>query len=224
MDRPFQPSDWVDLTLDTALYHTKTPILSSTNLKDNTPIPPPRRKKHNHTRSLTTKSNEPIYSSINRKTKNNYVKKKTDIDERKRTRDIYQHKVNGNGKIISCQIVSGWKSAERLSSHQKSPKIHNNRPKNVSTVSLPNYDELIVSENEIIDNEQDNSMDNGLQYITSPRKIIQINGINGDNKIVGSLDITESSKFETSTPIKEDCKEVLRIPVKVDGWFLHPDR
>ncbi|KAI4486038.1 hypothetical protein M0804_006527 [Polistes exclamans] len=100
VDRPFQPSDWVDvnlevpstpransvltnLTIDTNLYPpTTTPTsIRSNNLKDVTPVPPPRRKKRNRGRPLPPKpdeiadktmcnlrhvdsSEEPLYSSV----------------------------------------------------------------------------------------------------------------------------------------------------------------
>ncbi|KAK2581152.1 hypothetical protein KPH14_007961 [Odynerus spinipes] len=285
VDRPFQPSDWVDvnlevpstprassvltnLTIDTNLYPpTTTPTsIRSNNTRDITPVPPPRRKKRNRGRPLPPKpdeipektscnlrhvdtGDEPLYSSVlsnspktlvddyatmddvvggcreqqqqppqqqqdtsalsnstttvttngTRETRNEYSK--GGMPEGRRTKEIYEHKVNGTGRIISSEVVSkkkasynGGKNLKISNQHRKVEEIEdyerfangrsikdsstpnrqdddarvprsketpvsrqiddstrdngklevNARPKNYSTVSLPNYDELDV--------------------------------------------------------------------------------
>ncbi|XP_063986684.1 uncharacterized protein LOC135167431 [Diachasmimorpha longicaudata] len=223
VDRPFQPSDWVDVnlevpntprassvmtnhTLDTTLYHTASPASSYSNLKDVTPIPPPRSKKKNRRRPLPPKpsesyesleseiapkdSKEPLYSSVK--------------FPKSRTKEIYEHKINGIGKVIPSAIVSGWKSAERLSSHEKT----STRSKTLSTVSLPNYDELETSRCE--DEHQKSSEERQTSRLDQFTDL-PVDGLRLD-------------KGKTSTPLKQDIKDEPRTPVKVDGWFLHPDK
>lgn len=289
VDRPFQPSDWVDVNLEV----TGTPRTSSvlTNLivdgnlypptstttsigSDNAtkvrPVPPPRRKKRNRGRPLPPKpdeipektsciprhvdaNDEPLYTSVlsnspkmllddyttadevvggcsefqqrrhdtpalsctttattattattneTRETRSEHSK--GGMPEGGRTREIYEHKVNGTGRIISSDVVSGkrtnyngGKNSKISYQHRKieevddyerfaggrsikdsstpnrrnedissgrskempvSPQVdassRNNgkhevkvRPKNYSTVSLPNYDELDIDRN-----------------------------------------------------------------------------
>ncbi|XP_066592480.1 uncharacterized protein [Prorops nasuta] len=203
VDRPFQPSDWVDvnlevpstprpssaltnLTNDTSLFPATTPTSSSLNLKDVTPVPPPRRRKRNRGRPLPPKpdeeaslentngdlqhvdgTEEPFYSSVKS------PKSSEDIIEEARisNKDVYEHKVNGTGKVIPSDVVSGKrgnsekKTCRRRSCDdedhdrfQNSPKRRDRKhskdeeetkdivdlakTKNNSTVSLPNYDEL----------------------------------------------------------------------------------
>ncbi|KAF7387212.1 hypothetical protein HZH68_012889 [Vespula germanica] len=201
VDRPFQPSDWVDvnlevpstpransvltnLTIDTNLYPpTTTPTsIRSNNLKDVTPVPPPRRKKRNRGRPLPPKpdeilektssnlrhvdsNEEPLYSSVvsnsprtllddyatmddvvggcreqshdegstfrsqTNGTRDSRVNEysKGVMPEGRRTKEIYEHKasiseVNGTGRIISSDVVSG----KRLSHNdRKTSKIFN---------------------------------------------------------------------------------------------------
>ncbi|KAG7189750.1 hypothetical protein KM043_017415 [Ampulex compressa] len=232
VDRPFHPSDWVDvnlevpstprassvltnLTVDTSLYPATTPTSSCSNLKDVTPVPPPRRRKRNRGRPLPPKpdeivengtgnarrrenGDEPFYSSVKSPMtsgdeqeadeENEDAKKfpsfhEDSKQEPRRTKEIYEHKVNGTGRIISSDVVSGRVSEEKRSSgHRRraqdseeyekfarnqlakdsstpnrqdranfgdrqledSSRSANARPKNYSTVSLPNYDELDV--------------------------------------------------------------------------------
>ncbi|XP_031771438.1 histone H3.v1 [Apis florea] len=99
------------------------------NLRDATPIPPPRRRKRNKGRPLPPKpdevsaenpsnreeaGNEPLYSSVRspkssgdeqeaeEKTRPTY-----ESDGKRSVKEIYQHKVNGTGRIISSDVVSG---------------------------------------------------------------------------------------------------------------------
>ncbi|XP_046735269.1 cell surface glycoprotein 1-like isoform X2 [Diprion similis] len=76
IDRPFHPSEWVDvnlevpstpssvitnLTANTSVYPTTTLSSTVSNLKHNiTPIPPPRRRRKNHGRPLPPKPDEVI--------------------------------------------------------------------------------------------------------------------------------------------------------------------
>ncbi|XP_011315067.1 synaptotagmin-like protein 2 isoform X2 [Fopius arisanus] len=218
VDRPFQPSDWVDVnlevpstprassvmtnrTLDTTLYHTASPTTSYSNLKDVTPIPPPRSKKKNRRRPLPPKpsesyesleteiapkdSKEPLYSSVKFPT----GKKK----------EIYEIE-----RVIPNAVVSGWKSAERLSSHEKTSI----KSKSSSTVSLPNYNQLEASRYEDEDEKSsEEKQTSPLDQFTD----LPVDGLRLD-------------KGKTSTPLKQDIKDEPRTPVKVDGWFLHPDK
>ncbi|XP_033183048.2 uncharacterized protein LOC117153268 isoform X2 [Bombus vancouverensis nearcticus] len=165
VDRLFQPSDWVDvnlevpstprassaltnLTVDTSLYPATTPTSSCSNLKDVTPIPPPRRRKRNKGRPLPPKpdeiaenscngpkrgetGDEPLYSSVRSpKSSGDEQEKEEEVKTDKhrsyddagrdgrRTKEIYEHKVNGTGRIISSDVVSGKRSFES-SQHQR---------------------------------------------------------------------------------------------------------
>lgn len=153
VDRPFHPSDWVDvnlevpstpraasvltnLTVDTNLYPATTPTSSCSNLKDVTPIPPPRRRKRNKGRPLPPKpdevgtenssngletGNEPLYSSV-RSPKSSGDEQEAEEKTRsyeegggcegKRAKEIYEHKVNGTGRVISSDVVSGRRCYE----------------------------------------------------------------------------------------------------------------
>ncbi|XP_017762811.1 PREDICTED: uncharacterized protein LOC108552670 [Eufriesea mexicana] len=193
VDRPFHPSDWVDvnlevpstprassvltnLTVDTSLYPATTPTSSCSNLKDVTPIPPPRRRKRNKGRPLPPKpdevtaenpssglkrpeaSDEPLYSSV-RSPKSSEDEQEAGEDSRqgkhrsrddgsrdgRRTKEIYEHKVNGTGRIISSDMVSGKRTFEN-SQHQR--KAHENeeyekfaRNRTTKDSSTPNRDE-----------------------------------------------------------------------------------
>ncbi|CAL7939922.1 unnamed protein product [Xylocopa violacea] len=161
VDRPFHPSDWVDvnlevpstprpssvltnLTVDTSLYPATTPTSSCSNLKDVTPIPPPRRRKRNKGRPLPPKpdeissenpssglkraetGDEPLYSSVrspkgsgDEQEPEEEAKHRSheDLDGR-RTKEVYEHKVNGTGRVISSDVVSGRRAFES-SQHQR---------------------------------------------------------------------------------------------------------
>ncbi|XP_043514154.1 uncharacterized protein LOC122530860 isoform X2 [Frieseomelitta varia] len=247
VDRPFHPSDWVDvnlevpstprassaltnLTVDTSLYPAATPTSSCPNLKDVTPVPPPRRRKRNKGRPLPPKpdeisaensssgskrhetGDEPLYSSVRSPRSSG---DEQDAEEETRTgkhrsqddagrdgsgaKEIYEHKVNGTGRIISSDVVSGKRPFESSQQHQRnvheseeyerfarsrtdndsstpnreekrrsreierqtkdSSRDHgksgsNARPKNFSTVSLPNYDELDVARHRPEENDE----------------------------------------------------------------------
>lgn len=161
VDRPFHPSDWVDvnlevpstprpssaltnLTVDTSLYPATTPTSSCSNLKDAAPVPPPRRKKRNKGRPLppkpdeTTTDNapanlkrsetgdEPLYSSVKSpKSSGDDEDAEEEIRPDKhrlcedaprdgRKKEIYEHKVNGTGRIISSDMVSGKRSSHAV--------------------------------------------------------------------------------------------------------------
>ncbi|KAH0535411.1 uncharacterized protein LOC123266908 [Cotesia glomerata] len=165
VDRPFQQSDWVDVnlevttpktgnknknnnnltstnrSLDLSLYQVKTPVPAYKNCKT-PPVPPPRKKRRKKIRSL------PALKINERASRNNIVKSKKDVEGKEKRREFYEHKVNGTGVIIPSKVVSGWKSAEGLSSHnQKLPEINNTfKVNNISTSSLPNYDQFKLSE------------------------------------------------------------------------------
>ncbi|KAL6442889.1 hypothetical protein ACFW04_002737 [Cataglyphis niger] len=176
VDRPFHPSDWVDVNLevpspprasspltnstaDTSLYPATTPTSSCSNLKDVIPVPPPRRKKINRGRPLPPKpdeipqsvtnnlrrdgaSEEPLYLSVSLPKTNGDDREDGDMETRRtgkicsedpthegrRMKEIYEHKVNGTGKIISSEVVSGrrttadkktWRSSESGQHHRK---------------------------------------------------------------------------------------------------------
>nr|XP_031846745.1 uncharacterized protein LOC116433123 [Nomia melanderi]XP_031846746.1 uncharacterized protein LOC116433123 [Nomia melanderi]XP_031846747.1 uncharacterized protein LOC116433123 [Nomia melanderi] len=149
VDRPFHPSEWVDvnlevpstprpgsaltnLTVDTSLYPATTPTSSCSNLKDAAPVPPPRRKKRNQGRPLPPKpdevaenagsrraetGDEPLYSSVrsprssgDEQDAEEEIRHDKHRDGRK-TKEIYEHKVNGTGRIISSDMVSGKRSS-----------------------------------------------------------------------------------------------------------------
>lgn len=154
VDRPFHPSDWVDvnlevpstprpssvltnLTVDTSLYPATTPTSSCSNLKDTTPVPPPRRRKRNKGRPLppkpdesaenspsnlkaTESNDEPLYSSV-RSPKSSGDEQDAEEDKQclredarrdgRRMKEIYEHKVNGTGRIISSDMVSGKRAS-----------------------------------------------------------------------------------------------------------------
>ncbi|XP_017880469.1 uncharacterized protein LOC108625184 isoform X1 [Ceratina calcarata] len=167
VNRPFHPSDWVDVNLevpstptrpgsaltnlivDTSPCSATTPTSSCSNLKDVTPIPPPRRRKRNKGRPLPPKpdevgsdqtssdsrriktcGDEPLYSSVrspktseNEHETNEVTEHRTKDDEAvrkdgRRVKEIYEHKVNGTGRIISSDVVSGRRSIEN-SQHQR---------------------------------------------------------------------------------------------------------
>ncbi|XP_025266710.1 uncharacterized protein LOC105256315 [Camponotus floridanus] len=176
VDRPFHPSDWVDVNLevpspprasspltnstaDTSLYPATTPMSSCSNLKDIIPVPPPRRKKRNKGRPLPPKpdeipesvtnnlrhgdtSEEPLYLSVSPPKTNDDDRGNGDVQTRgignicpedpkhegRRTKEIYEHKVNGTGRIISSEMVSGrrtfadkktWRTSEPGHHHRK---------------------------------------------------------------------------------------------------------
>ncbi|KAG8038026.1 hypothetical protein G9C98_006351 [Cotesia typhae] len=165
VDRPFQQSDWVDVnlevttpktgnknknnnnltstnrSLDLSLYQVKTPVPVYKNCKT-PPVPPPRKKRRKKIRSL------PALKINERASRNNIVKSKKDVEGKEKRREFYEHKVNGTGVIIPSKVVSGWKSAEGLSNHnQKLPEINNTfKVNNISTSSLPNYDQFKLSQ------------------------------------------------------------------------------
>ncbi|XP_015586339.1 uncharacterized protein LOC107263532 isoform X2 [Cephus cinctus] len=254
VDRPFQPSDWVDvnlevpstptagsvltnITADTNLYPTTAPATSCSNLKNVTPVPPPRNRRKNKGRPLPPKpdeipqthrnpslnstrdtKSEPLYSSVKSpKAKSNYARDEVSKvsrsgtnksgsstgtgDDSKKGKDLYEHKVNGTGRIIPSVVVSARRTNRSSDAKQpaKEPKGHHKirdaeyeefsniqssqvtstpnrtdrettrdlrmlitesadnkdklelpgRPKNHSTVSLPNYDELEVVKHEV---------------------------------------------------------------------------
>ncbi|XP_054013068.1 uncharacterized protein LOC128894957 isoform X2 [Hylaeus anthracinus] len=167
VDRPFQPSDWVDvnlevpssprpssvltnLTVDTSLYPAATPASSYSNLKDSTPVPPPRRRKRNKGRPLPPKpdeiagnstsnsrhtegADEPLYSSVQSpKSSGDEQDVEEEIESEKRclqdtgrkTKEIYEHKVNGTGRIITSDMVSGKRPGRTIdaSYHQLKPQ------------------------------------------------------------------------------------------------------
>ncbi|XP_011053810.1 PREDICTED: uncharacterized protein LOC105145737 [Acromyrmex echinatior] len=175
VDRPFHPSDWVDVNLevpsppradstltnsivDTSLGPAVTPTFNCANLKDVTPVPPPRRKKRNRSRPLPPKpdeipenvtnnlrrgdtSEEPLYFSVRSpKTNNNnqngevetWETEKTCTDDPKydgrKTKEIYEHKVNGTGRIISSEVVSGKRTpADKKTSRTSESNYHHRK-------------------------------------------------------------------------------------------------
>ncbi|XP_018394053.1 PREDICTED: uncharacterized protein LOC108772903 isoform X1 [Cyphomyrmex costatus] len=173
VDRPFHPSDWVDVNLevpspprtgstptnsivDTGLRPATTPTFSCANLKDITPVPPPRRKKRNRSRPLPPKpdeipenvtnnlsrgdtSEEPLYFSVRSKTSNHnqngevetWGTEKTCTEDPKhdgrRTKEIYEHKVNGTGRIISSEVVSGKRTPADKKTSRTSESSHHHR-------------------------------------------------------------------------------------------------
>ncbi|XP_018366910.1 PREDICTED: uncharacterized protein LOC108763626 [Trachymyrmex cornetzi] len=174
VDRPFHPSDWVDVNLevpsppradstltnsivDTSLRPAVTPTFNCANLKDVTPVPPPRRKKRNRSRPLPPKpdeipenvtnnlrrgdtSEEPLYFSVRSpKTNNNnqngevetWGTEKTCTDDSKydgrKTKEIYEHKVNGTGRIISSEVVSGKRTPADKKTSRTSESNHHHR-------------------------------------------------------------------------------------------------
>lgn len=149
---------------------------------------------------------EPLYSSINKIKNNNYTKNKNDNNERKRIKEFYEHKINGTGKIIPSVVVSGWKSAERLSSHQDFSANQNGRL--ISTVSLPNYDELDASRH---DDKSVNNVD---------EKSVSRDEVDFSEELEKEV-ILDAGK--TSTPMKENENKDSKTSVRVDGWFLNSD-
>ncbi|XP_014484964.1 PREDICTED: uncharacterized protein LOC106749744 [Dinoponera quadriceps] len=177
VDRPFHPSDWVDvnlevpspprtssvltnLTVDTSPYPAATPTSSCSNPKNVTPVPPPRRKKINRGRPLPLKpdeipenvtanlrrgstSEEPLQPSVKSpKTTTSGDERSGDGETRasgrigaddakhegRRTREIYEHKVNGTGRIISSDVVSGRRtSADKKTSRTSEPGHHHRK-------------------------------------------------------------------------------------------------
>ncbi|KAL0101440.1 hypothetical protein PUN28_018935 [Cardiocondyla obscurior] len=174
VDRPFHPSDWVDVNLevpspprasstltnsivDASPRPAVISTLSCSNLKDNTPVPPPRRKKRNRSRPLPPKpdeipenvtnnlrrgdtSEEPLYLSV--RSPKTSINQNGDVEARgaektctedtkhdgRKSKEIYEHKVNGTGRIISSEVVSGkrtpsdkktWKTSESSHHHRK---------------------------------------------------------------------------------------------------------
>ncbi|XP_029173015.1 uncharacterized protein LOC114941974 [Nylanderia fulva] len=172
MDRPFHPSDWVDVNLevpspprasspltnstaDTSLYPATTPTSSCSNLKDVIPVPPPRRKKRNRSRPLPPKPDEipesvsnnlrrgdtceePLYLSV-RSPKTSADDRDGDVETRgticpeepkhegRRTKEVYEHKVNGTGRIISSEVVSGRRTSTDKKSWRTSESGHHHR-------------------------------------------------------------------------------------------------
>ncbi|XP_043248529.1 uncharacterized protein LOC122395197 [Colletes gigas] len=165
VDRPFHPSEWVDvnlevpstprpssvltnLTVDTSLYPATTPTSSCSNLKDTTPIPPPRRRKRNKGRPLPPKpdevtensasnskhaeaTDEPLYSSVQSPRSSGDEQdpeEETGHEERedagRKTKEIYEHKVNGTGRIISSDVVSGRKPGRTTETSHYQRKAH----------------------------------------------------------------------------------------------------
>lgn len=170
VDRPFHPSDWVDVNLevpspprmssivDTSLRPAATPMFSCANLKDITPVPPPRRKKRNRSsRPLPPKpdeipenvtnnlrrsdtSEEPLYLSV-RSPKTSSNDQNGEVETRgmgktctedpkhdgRRTKEIYEHKVNGTGRIISSEVVSGKRTPADKKTSRASESGHHHR-------------------------------------------------------------------------------------------------
>ncbi|XP_012541967.2 uncharacterized protein LOC105839889 isoform X2 [Monomorium pharaonis] len=175
VDRPFHPSDWVDVNLevpspprasstlpssivDASLRPAAAPTFSCSNLKDITPVPPPRRKKRNRSRPLPPKpdeipenvtnnlrrgetSEEPLYLSV-RSAKTSSIDQNGDVETRgtgktctkdsrhdgRRTKEIYEHKVNGTGRIISSEMVSGKRMpADKKTSRSSEPGHHHRK-------------------------------------------------------------------------------------------------
>ncbi|CAK9797499.1 hypothetical protein ANTQUA_LOCUS1193 [Anthophora quadrimaculata] len=193
VDRPFHPSEWVDvnlevpstprpssaltnLTVDTSLYPatTTTPTSSCSNLKDVTPIPPPRRRKRNKGRPLPPKpdeitaenstgsqkrsepGDEPLYSSV-RSPKSSGDEQDTEEEVKldkhrsqdvehdgRRMKEIYEHKVNGTGRIISSDVVSGkriFESNQQRRAHENDEYEKFARSRTSKDSSTPNRDE-----------------------------------------------------------------------------------
>lgn len=107
--------------------------------------------------------------------------------------------------MIPSSVVSGWKSADRLSSHEKTSI----KSKTSSTVSLPNYHEFDTSRSD--DDEHQKSSEERQTCTADEFTTLSVDGLR--------LDIGK-----TSTPFKHNIMEEPRTPVKVDGWFLHPDK
>ncbi|XP_034185019.2 uncharacterized protein LOC117606557 [Osmia lignaria lignaria] len=172
VDRPFHPSDWVDvnlevpstprgspvltnLTVDTSLHPTST----DSNSKNETPIPPPRRRKKNKGRPLPPKpdeatensssnskgtetNEEPLYSSVKSPKssgdeQDEETGKQRCTNDGRRTKEIYEHKVNGTGRIISSDVVSGKRTSriEEKKSQRSSESNHHHHQ------SIPENDE-----------------------------------------------------------------------------------
>ncbi|CAK9803400.1 hypothetical protein ANTPLA_LOCUS3583 [Anthophora plagiata] len=193
VDRPFHPSEWVDvnlevpstprpssaltnLTVDTSLYPaaTTTPTSSCSNVKDVTPIPPPRRRKRNKGRPLPPKpdeitaenptngqkrselGDEPLYSSV-RSPKSSGDEQDTEEEVKldkhrsqdaehdgRRMKEIYEHKVNGTGRIISSDVVSGkriFESNQQRRAHENDEYEKFVRSRTSKDSSTPNRDE-----------------------------------------------------------------------------------
>ncbi|KYN04035.1 hypothetical protein ALC62_04799 [Cyphomyrmex costatus] len=168
VDRPFHPSDWVDVNLevpspprtgstptnsivDTGLRPATTPTFSCANLKDITPVPPPRRKKRNRSRPLPPKpdeipenvtnnlsrgdtSEEPLYFSVRSKTSNHnqngevetWGTEKTCTEDPKhdgrRTKEIYEHKASKTSVCLEDYLPRRG-SMEHLSLYQVLEKL-----------------------------------------------------------------------------------------------------
>lgn len=170
VDRPFHPSDWVDVNLevpspprtssvltnsavDASLYSATTPTSSYSNMKDVTPVPPPRRKKRNRGRPLPPKpdeipesaigdsSEEPLHSSARSPKSGDVEDQDADAETRtngricaedarqdgRKTKEIYEHKVNGTGRIISSDVVSGKRTSADKKTSRTSEPIHHHR-------------------------------------------------------------------------------------------------
>ncbi|XP_032663602.1 uncharacterized protein LOC116840675 [Odontomachus brunneus] len=176
VDRPFHPSDWVDvnlevpspprtssvftnLTVNTSPYPAATPTSSCSNLKNGTPVPPPRRKKTNRGRPLPPKpdeipedvttnlrrgdtSEEPLHLSVKQPKTTSGDDRNGDVETResakinaedakhegRRAREVYEHKVNGTGRIISSDVVSGKRtSADKKTSRTSEPGHHHRK-------------------------------------------------------------------------------------------------
>ncbi|EFN86990.1 hypothetical protein EAI_01325 [Harpegnathos saltator] len=220
VDRPFHPSDWVDvnlevpspprtssvltnLTADTSPYPAAT--FSCSNLKNITPVPPPRRKKTNRGRPLPPKpdeiledvttnlrhgntSEEPLHLSV-KPLKEISDDQNDDVEtqgpskistedtkhERRKAREIYKHKVNGTGRIIFSDMVSGkrmltdkktWRTSEPDYHHGK---VHENeeyerfaRSELMKGSSTPNRQDKQKSE-ELEEQIGDSSRDDGAE-------------------------------------------------------------
>ncbi|KAL6261777.1 hypothetical protein P5V15_006866 [Pogonomyrmex californicus] len=168
VDRPFHPSDWVDVNLEvpspprasstfTNSSIDASPRSAGANLKDITPVPPPRRKKRNRGRPLPPKpdeipenvtnnlrrgdtSEEPLYLSV-RSPQTSSNDQNGDVELRgtgktstedpkhdgRKTKEIYEHKVNGTGRIISSEMVSGKRTSADKKTSRTSESGHHHR-------------------------------------------------------------------------------------------------
>ncbi|XP_043285850.1 uncharacterized protein [Venturia canescens] len=160
-----------NLSLERSIYPPAATLTSTnfsgSNSRDFTPVPPPRRKKKNRGRPLPPKpdevtkshgdrglirsskdsrhsAHEPLYSSV--KLPKNWPN----------DREVFEHKVNGTGRVIPSVVVAASKSNREKSSREgeRFGEKKHSRPKNSSTVSLPNYSELEPS-NEVALGEED---------------------------------------------------------------------
>ncbi|XP_035728823.1 protein PFC0760c-like isoform X1 [Vespa mandarinia] len=284
VDRPFQPSDWVDvnlevpstpransvltnLTIDTNLYPpTTTPTsIRSNNLKDVTPVPPPRRKKRNRGRPLPPKpdeiiektsgnlrhvdlNEEPLYSSVMSNSPRTLVDDYATMDdviggcreqshdqvstfrsqtngtrdlrvneyskgvmpEGRRTKEIYEHKVNGTGRIISSDVVSG----KRLLSHndRKTSKSFNQH-KMPMTVDVHGDDDNDDDDDDDDDDGDDGDGDDG----------VNDDDINDEyEKFVNGRDTKDSSTPNRHEDIRKRTKEFIHNRYIDDSTTIDP--